>query len=48
LITRHDVNQLPVLSGGKLTGMISRQDILHYIQLGQELKTGSPKKGISS
>jgi Zn-dependent protease/predicted transcriptional regulator len=38
-ITRYDVNQLLILDNGKLVGILSRQDILRYIQLGQELRT---------
>lgn len=37
IIGREDVNQLPVISGGRLEGIISRERILRYLLTRQEL-----------
>jgi Zn-dependent protease len=37
LITKHDINQVLVLRGVECTGLVSRSDILTYLQLSQEL-----------
>lgn len=41
----HDVNQLPVVYGRELVGMLNRADVLRYIQVRQDLgKTGGAPK----
>jgi Zn-dependent protease/CBS domain-containing protein len=42
LIARHDVNQVLIKDQGKCAGMLSRADIIHLIQMSQEL--GLPQK----
>lgn len=37
LITKHDINQVLVLRGNKCAGLVSRSDILTYLQMSQEL-----------
>lgn len=37
LIAEHGVNQVPVLEGGRLVGLLSRTNIIYYLQLSQEL-----------
>jgi Zn-dependent protease/CBS domain-containing protein len=39
-MAQHDVNQLPVVSNGRLAGMVSRGQLLQLIQSHQELKAG--------
>ena len=41
LIASHDLNQVLVLSQGKLAGILSRADIIRYLQLSQELSMPS-------
>ncbi len=36
-LTAKDIHQVPVVEGGKVTGIICRSDILHYIKLRSEL-----------
>ncbi len=44
LIAQYDLNQIPVLNQGKLVGVLSRADVINYLQLSQELKIkGRPK-----
>jgi Zn-dependent protease/CBS domain-containing protein len=38
IMVREDLNQLPVISNGKLVGVISRSDVLQYLQTKAELK----------
>jgi CBS domain-containing protein len=38
IMVREDVNQLPVLSNGKLAGVISRGNVLQFLQTQAELK----------
>jgi len=38
LMTSGDVNQLPVISNGELAGVISRSDVLQFLQTRSELK----------
>lgn len=40
-MNRDGVNQLPVVAGGLIVGVLSRQDILHYFQLLQALASGN-------
>lgn len=42
LIARHDINQVLIKDQGKCAGMLSRADIIHLIQMSQEL--GLPQK----
>ena len=37
LLAQHDVNQLLVLREGQCAGILSRADIIRYLQFGQEL-----------
>jgi len=37
LIAQHDINQVLVLKNGQLVGLLSRADIIQYLQLSQEL-----------
>lgn len=39
LLGQHDLNQLLVVSGGQCAGLLSRAEIIRYLQLTQELKT---------
>ena len=43
LITKHDVNQVLVMDDTKCAGLVTRADILNYLQLSQEL--GLKRKG---
>ena len=38
LIARHDLNQVLVTSDGHCVGLLSRAEIIRYLQLAQELK----------
>jgi CBS domain-containing protein len=38
-MNRDGVNQLPVMSDGGIEGMLSREDIISYLQTLQELKS---------
>ncbi|HEU66011.1 MAG TPA: site-2 protease family protein [Chloroflexi bacterium] len=37
IITKHDVNQVLVMDGTRCAGLVTRADILNYLQLSQEL-----------
>jgi Zn-dependent protease len=37
LMAQYDLNQIPVLTQGKLVGMLTRADVINYLQLSQEL-----------
>jgi Zn-dependent protease len=37
LMAQYDLNQIPVLNMGKLVGMLTRADVINYLQLSQEL-----------
>jgi CBS domain-containing protein len=37
LMAQHDINQLPVLQGRSLAGMLTRADVLRFIKLRQDL-----------
>ncbi len=39
LLGKHDLNQLLVVSGNQCAGLLSRAEIIRYLQLAQELKT---------
>jgi CBS domain-containing protein len=39
LLVENDLHQLPVLQNGRLVGMLSRTDIMRYIQFGRELRS---------
>ena len=40
LIAQHDLNQILVVSEGQLLGILTRADIIHYLQLSKELRIG--------
>ncbi len=44
LIAQHGLNQIPVLQDKKIVGMLSRADIIRYIQISQELGTSNDAK----
>jgi CBS domain-containing protein len=41
LIAQHDLNQVLVMNGGQCAGLISRAEIIRYLQLSQELRIKS-------
>jgi Zn-dependent protease/CBS domain-containing protein len=41
LMTREDINQVPLMDGRLLRGLIHRSDLLHYIQMRHELSAGA-------
>ncbi|MDD5038917.1 MAG: site-2 protease family protein [Dehalococcoidales bacterium] len=43
LLAQYSLNQVPVLSNGHLVGLLSRADIIRYLQLSQELGMKSNK-----
>jgi CBS domain-containing protein len=45
---RDGVNQLPVLSDGSLIGILTREDVISFMQTVQELDSGSVRQGESS
>jgi Zn-dependent protease/CBS domain-containing protein len=44
LIAQHDLNQVLVMDKGRCLGLLTRAEIIHYLQLTQELKVKSPKQ----
>jgi Zn-dependent protease/CBS domain-containing protein len=48
LIAQHDLNQVLVLSEGQCVGLLSRADIIRYLQLSQELRMKSGLKAKQS
>jgi Zn-dependent protease/CBS domain-containing protein len=44
LIAQNDLNQIPVLSQGKLVGILTRADVINYLHLSQELNIKSKRK----
>ncbi|AHB13434.1 site-2 protease family protein [Dehalococcoides mccartyi] len=42
MLQSKDINQLPVLSDGKLVGIISRTSLIEYLQMRQEMETNQP------
>jgi len=44
LMAQYDLNQIPVLSQGKLVGMLTRADVINYLQLSQELNIQGRRK----
>jgi Zn-dependent protease len=48
LIAQYDLNQVPVLNQGKLVGMLTRADVINYLQLSQELNIKNKHKTNSS
>ncbi len=44
LIAQNDLNQIPVLSQGKLVGILTRADVINYLHLSQELNIKSISK----
>lgn len=43
LLGKNDLNQIPVLQDGRLKGLLSRADIIRYLQLSQELDLSREK-----
>ncbi len=43
LLAQYGLNQVPVLDGGRLVGLLSRADIIGYLQLSQELSMKTKK-----
>ncbi len=48
LIAQYDLNQIPVLSQGKLVGILTRADVINYLQLSQELNIRGRRKNNSA
>ena len=46
LMTRHGVNRLPVVSGGKLVGIIARADVVRYLSAVSAKKKAGVSTGI--
>jgi len=44
LLAQHGLNQVPVLSEGRLVGLLSRADIIRYLQISQELGILKPRQ----
>jgi Zn-dependent protease/predicted transcriptional regulator len=44
LMAQYDLNQIPVLNQGKLVGMLTRADVINYLQLSQELNIQGRRK----
>jgi len=44
LMAENDINQVPLMEGRWLRGMIHRGDVIRYIQVRQELGTGAPAR----
>jgi CBS domain-containing protein len=44
LIAQYDLNQIPVLNQGKLVGILTRADVINYLQLSQELNIKGKQK----
>ena len=42
LMAQHDVNQVPVIWGREIVGMLERADVMHFIQLRRE-STNAPR-----
>ena len=47
LLEQHGLNQVPVIDGERLVGLLSRTDIINYLQLRQELAIKPNKKASS-
>ena len=47
-MSREDINQLPVVSNGKIEGIFSRGQVLRYLQTHAELHGGHVPTGINS
>ncbi len=45
VLGRQSLNQVPVTSGGRLVGLLSRSDVINYLQMSQELGV-KPKKAV--
>ncbi len=46
LLAQHSVNQLLVLRGGELVGLVNRADIIRHLELSQELGMQRRQKGV--
>ena len=40
LLTENDINQVPVISGNKVVGMVARDNLINFINTRNELKRG--------
>jgi Zn-dependent protease len=47
LMAQYDLNQIPVLSQGKLVGVLTRADVINYLHLSQELNIKGRRKANS-
>jgi CBS domain-containing protein len=47
LMAQYDLNQIPVLSQGKLVGVLTRADVINYLHLSEELKIKGRRKANS-
>jgi Zn-dependent protease/CBS domain-containing protein len=48
LMVQHDVNQLPVVRGRELVGMLDRSDIMRYIQVRRELGEAEAERDLEA
>jgi Mg/Co/Ni transporter MgtE len=48
LIAQYDLNQIHVLRQGKLVGVLTRADVINYLQLSQELNIKGRRKSKTS
>ena len=44
LIAQHELNQVLVLQGGELVGLLNRADIIRYLQFSQGLEVKSKRE----
>jgi Zn-dependent protease/CBS domain-containing protein len=48
LIAQYDLNQIPVINQGKLVGVLTRADVINYLQLSKELNIKGEQKSKKS
>lgn len=48
IMVQHDVNQLPVLRGRELAGMLDRGDVMRYIEVRRELGEGAADRDLAA
>jgi CBS domain-containing protein len=44
ILAQNGLNQIPVMDNGRLAGLLSRSDVLRYLQTRQELGVKSKSK----